>query len=209
MAEVDDYVCLVESKRAALREIVRELQMFRDGRPRRHRSCLLIAPPGSGKTYLVSRLARSLHLRFLHFNITQMLSKHDILDCFDTIITTQFQSRAEGLLVFVDEVNAPLAGQEVYDAFLAPLESGVYVRAGKTFPIAPCAWVFAATKPPKAGTSSKVSDFVSRLTLEPVTLEVTGKEDDARLEKVYLGVALLRSEFPDVRRITEKVLYAF
>src|SRR5687768_3273937 len=83
--------------------------------------CMFIASPGSGKTYLVRCLAKTLKLRYLGFNITQMISKADLLDCFDTIVTNQAQNREVPLLVFIDEINAKLDNQHVYDTFLAPL----------------------------------------------------------------------------------------
>ncbi len=170
MLEVDNYVCLVPAKREVLRAIIAEFNAFKSAGTGGHRGCLLIASPGSGKTHLASRLAEHLGLGLLEFNITQMLSKADLLDCFDTIVTTQFQNRDKRFLVFVDEINAKLDNQEVYSTFLAPLEKGVYRRAGKTFQIAPCAWLFASTKDPEEPASSedgtnKASDFVSRLTL--------------------------------------------
>ena len=219
MTEVDGYVCCVKSNRKKLRAVVNELATFRasDKHPK---SCLFIASPGFGKSFLAECLARTLNLRYLGFNITQMTSKIDLLDCFDTIVTTQAQDRERPLLVFIDEINARLDGQHVYDAFLAPLEQGVYVRAGKTFHIEPCVWVFVGTERPSLdGTSNsdksqKASDFESRLTLGPLDLRTRIKpgslrENEARVEKVYLGVSLLRSVFPDVGFISEKVLNAF
>jgi hypothetical protein len=218
MTEVHGYVCCVTEKRKILQRVVNELGSF-DAKGRRdHKSCMFIASPGSGKTYLVRQLAQSLGLRYLGFNVTQMLSKTDLFDCFDTIVTSQAQNKEEPLLVFIDEINAKLDGQHVYDAFLAPLEEGVYVRAGKTFHIDPCVWVFAGTERPSAtdllhgDKSDKASDFESRLTLEPLDLRIRDKskeESEARIEKVYLGVSLLRSAFPDVRKVSKKVLQAF
>jgi hypothetical protein len=218
MTEIDGYVCCMKSKRTILQKIVSELKV--DAKAKDSKSCLLVASPGSGKTFLVRRLADTLNLRFLGFNITQLISRNDLLDCFDTIVTNQAQNRDEPLLVFLDEINAKLDGQHVYDAFLAPLEDGVYVRAGKTFHIDPCVWVFAGTEHPSARAdyredkSEKASDFVSRLTLGPLDLKIDDKlkedeENEAKLEKVYLGVSLLRSLFPDVRRVSTKVLRAF
>jgi hypothetical protein len=220
MTEVNGYVCCVRSRREKLQRLVRELSSFSARRRRDHKSCLLIASPGSGKTFLVRRLAESLNLRFLGFNVTQMISKSDLLDCFDTIVTSQAQNPAEPLLVFIDEVNSWLDRQYVYDAFLAPLEEGVYVRAGKTFHIDPCVWVFAGTEPPvsrrrgRRNKADKASDFVSRLSIEPLDLKLNFRvrpqeEAEARVERVYLGVSMLRSEFPDVRKVSEKVLKAF
>jgi hypothetical protein len=215
--EVDGYVCCLAAKRRVIRRLIRELRSFSDGSRREQKSCMLIARPGSGKTYLVRRIAKALGFRFLPFNITSMQARTDILDCFDTIVTTQAQSPDEPVLVFVDEINANLAGEPVYDAFLAPLEEGVYVRAGKAFHIEPCCWVFAGTQRPMVepenirDKSKKASDFESRLTLPPLPLDDdTGRDDNqARLENVYLGVSLLRSVFPDVRRVSTKVLRAF
>jgi hypothetical protein len=218
MTEVNGYVCRVQAKRDILQKVVNEIKSFEPKERRGHKSFMFIASPGSGKTFLVRCLAESLNFRFLGFNITQMLSKNDLLDCFDTIVTSQTQSRDERLLVFFDEINAKLDGQYVYDIFLAPLEELVYVRAGKTFHIDPCVWVFAGTERPHktSGTdkSDKASDFESRLTLDPLDLKIDLKKDEstaleARVEKVYMGVSLLRSVFPDVRRISKKVLQAF
>jgi ATPase family associated with various cellular activities (AAA) len=216
MLEVDGYVCCTKQKRRTLQGIVSEIGSFASHHKRDHKSCMLIASPGSGKTYLVRCIAKSLKLTFLGFNITQMISKGDLLDCFDTIVTNQAQNRDQPLLVFVDEINARLDGQHVYDAFLAPLEEHVYVRAGKTFHIDPCIWVFAGTEFPvdrqemSRDRSDKASDFVSRLSARPFDLIHSGESDgEERLEKVYLGVSLLRSTFPDVRKVSEKVLRAF
>lgn len=216
MTEVNGYVCCMTEKRKLLQKVINELGASGGKGRRDHKSCMFIASPGSGKTHLVRRLADTLRLRYLGFNITQMLSKTDLFDCFDTVVTSQAQNREEPLLVFIDEINAKLDGQHVYDAFLAPLEEGVYVRAGKTFHIDPCVWVFAGTQHPRielhGDKSDKASDFESRLTLSPLDLRIkdpSREESEARTEKVYLGVCLLRSAFPDVRKVSQKVLQAF
>ena len=214
MTEVDGYVCCSTNKRQVVRNLLQELKAF-DTRGRNdHISCMLIAQPGSGKTHLVRRMAEAVGLRFLGFNITQMIPKTDLLDCFDTIVTNQAQSREKPLLVFVDEINALLGGQHVYDTFLAPLEEHVYVRAGKTFHIDPCVWVFAGTERPSStgrkgrDRSEKAADFENRLTLEPQDLKA-GDPGEEQVEHVYLGAALLRNAFPDVRQVSEKVLKVF
>ena len=51
---------------------------------------------------------------------------------------------------------------------------------------------------------------MTRLTLPPLTLEL--KKDDfdlARLEQVYVGVLMLTRFFPDVLKVSEKVLRLF
>lgn len=215
MIEVEGYVCCEKDKRKELRKLINEIDSFRKGERKHHVGCLLVAAPGSGKTFLVRQLARSLNLRFLPFNITQMFSSTDLLDCFDAIVTTQAQNREQPVLVFIDEINAWLDNENVYDAFLSPLEDGVYIRGGKVFHIAPCIWLFSGTEDPTTedvnfhDKSDKKSDFMSRLSLGIMNLKKSGDPSRSEVENVYLGANLIRNEFPDVRYIQKKVLKAF
>lgn len=215
MIEVDGYVCFVEEKRSEIRKIIKGIGNFLKGEKKHPIGCLLAANPGSGKTTLVKRLAQSMNLRFLPFNITQMSSRADLQDCFDTIVTTQAQNRYQPILVFIDEINAKLDNSHVYDAFLAPLEEGVYVKGGKAFHIDPCIWIFAGTEDPSheendpQRKSEKKSDFVSRLELGVIDLRKQADVFRRQLEYVYMGVSLLINEYPDVRYISEKVLKVF
>jgi hypothetical protein len=219
MTEVEGFVTCVKTKRFVLQTLVEELQQYKKAKKRQHKSFMLIASPGSGKSFLVKCLAKANGFRYLPFNITQMLSKTDILDCFDTIVTTQTQNREEPILVFIDEINATLETQFVYDTFLAPLEEGIYVRSGKTFHIDPCVWIFAGTRKPvetkktQLDNSIKASDFESRLSLPPLEFDILEDKNkylhEFQVEKVYLGVSLLRTFFPDVRNVSEKVLQLF
>lgn len=75
-----------------------------------------------------------------------------------------------------------------------------------------CAWLFAGTENPAEhpDKSVKGSDFVSRLSLPPIDVQLeAGEEADLNTEHVYLGVALLKQAFSDVREVSNKVLQAF
>ncbi len=218
MTEVGGYIACVPSIRKALMSLMEQCNHFKRERAR-HMAVMLLDVPGSGKSYLASCLARQMKMRFLPFNITQMLSRKDLMKAFDKIVTSQAQNPQESLLVFVDEINATLDGQHVYDAFLAPLEEGVYARDGNSFHIAPCFWLFAGTRNPQSeesggsGTlSNKGSDFVSRLTLPPFTLSINERDprevDARRLEKIYIGAMSIQNNFPDVSRATKRVIDA-
>ena len=213
MMDLDGCVCVVPSKRRVLHDLVKLLDAFERGRPRRHVSCMLVAPPGAGKNFIVKLLTKSFGFGYLPFNITQLHSRREIFDCFDTITAAQAERRGEPMLVFVDEINAKLDNQEVFGSFLGPLEEGAYVRSGKTFHIDPCVWMFAGTRSPEENSEEdgqKASDFLSRLTVPP--LKFCMREDEltfARIEKVYIGVALICRVFPDVRLVSEKVLRLF
>jgi hypothetical protein len=228
MVEIDGFVCCGKKTRNSLQRLVQGVQTFARA-PHHHASCMLVSSPGSGKTFLAKQLAQVADFRFLPFNITQMRSTADILECFDTIVATQAESPQKKLLVFIDEINANLHGGHVYSAFLTPLEDGTYVRNGRVFTIKPCMWIFAGTHNPRYAEeesghekekAEKGSDFASRLTLDVVDLDWINSgrggsaEDPATrglraLENVDLGVSQLRSEFPDVRKVSELVLRAF
>ncbi len=213
MIDVNGYVTCVDSKRKILQELLSQGQLFRHRTKRQHTSFMLLDLPGSGKSFLVSRLAKALGMRYLPFNVTQMVSRSDLLHCFDTIVTIQAQDPEQPILVFFDEINARLDGYHVYDFFLAPMEDGIYVRSGNSFYIGPCYWIFAGTRLPSGDQEEKGTDFESRLTLPPFDLKPKLSEQReaelARLEKVYLGVASLRAAFPDVRLVSDYVLEVF
>lgn len=216
MTTLDKYVCLVPARKHAVQRVLRHIRDF-SRRPRHERkpiSLLFRSAPGSGKTFLAQCLAEAMKMTFLEFDISQMVSRTDILDCFDTIVTRQATAgrNAKDIMVFVDEINARVEGQPVYSAFLGPLESGRFVRNGKNYSIKPCVWVFAGTKSADDSTphdaADKGSDFESRLTLEPIDLDV-GNDSMQRAENVYLGVSLIKATFPDVRQVSEPVLEVF
>ncbi|MFV9645450.1 MAG: AAA family ATPase [Desulfobacterales bacterium] len=217
-SEVDNYICLDLRKRNILQKLLIELKQFKIGRRDKSSSCMIFAPPGSGKTRLAKSLAIAEGYNFLEFNITQMYKREQLVDIFDRISTEQGKSPKNPLLVFIDEINGLINQDRVYSAFLSPLEDGIYVRAEKIFHIAPCFWLFAGTNAPESSSKSsrsleedeaqKWNDFKSRLTFPKIDLS-EAESDTKRLETVYIGTTILVNTFPDVRWITKKVLLLF
>ena len=189
--ELTDYVCLAPAKRQLLASLISTIKAFDPRHAVRSAAALLLAKPGSGKTQLAKSLGKSLELRVLSYNVTAMTRREDLLLCFDQIATTQFAYRNEKLLIFVDEINASIENHHVYDAFLAPLEDGYYVRAGNKFHIRPCIWLFVGTKDLiDIKNTSKGSDFVSRMSLDPLDLGAVPEQQmtSLRIENVYVGL---------------------
>ena len=168
MVDVDGYVCCNERKLKNIRRLVRAVDLY----AKRHgtyldaihhsalpqESCILHANPGAGKTSLVRHLAGNYGLRFIAHNIGQMTKRTDVLDCFDSIVTSYLQNPSEPLLLFIDEINSELENENVYGSFLSPLEDGVYVRGGKAFKLPPSFWVFAGTMSEKELRKRSVKD---------------------------------------------------
>ncbi|MGP0018507.1 MAG: AAA family ATPase [Candidatus Sulfotelmatobacter sp.] len=228
MTDVQGYVTCIPSKRRHLLTLLREGRSLKHSLPgdRRHKSFFLVDSPGSGKSFMVDCLASTLGMPCLKFNVTTLSRRDDLTDCFQKLSAAQSQSSELTPIVFFDEMNAKTDGQNVYDAFLEPLEDGSYVHNGKTFHLRPCLWIFAGTEAPTAGKSkehpsNKAPDFESRLSRAVMYLGYRKSEDpDAtadehlldqlrRVEQVYIGVATIRAIFPDVTKISKKVLTAF
>jgi len=175
MTDVDGYIALTASKREAIRAIKRELRMFVQGQNANHVSMLLESEPGSGKTFLLDKLADELGLDLMPYNITRMTSMTNILDCFDEIVSRQSSAASSRpILAFFDEINALLDNSHIYGTFLDPIDRGTYTRSGRAFYIRPCAWVFAGTGMGNSAPETKGSDFRSRLTVPPLQFNSRG-----------------------------------
>lgn len=164
--DLPGYITCVEGKRESIKRIWEKMINFRMN-PEVNKSCgiLLEADPGVGKTFLARRLAEELGFKSIQHDITQMVNREELLDLFDMVATEQAEKNYNGLVVFIDEINATLQGSNVYGAFLSPLEAGYYMRRGVKFNLKPCIWIFAGTRVEKENKEEKLEDFMSRLSL--------------------------------------------
>lgn len=202
---VPGFVACVEEKRQLLAEWVAKLRGFASGRPARPLAGLLFAPPASGKSSLVRSLADHTHLTRREYNVTQATTRERMLSWFHEITSHQTENPRKRLLVFVDEVNAPLAGVPVYDMFLSILEEGKYVSGGCVFKVQPCAWIFASTADrDEIQGQPKGEDFLSRMRMPDLDLNKTNDT-----ENVYLAVSMIRDKYPAIRYVTLSIIDAF
>jgi hypothetical protein len=209
MTVAEGYITAVPAKRKELVELLSEAKSLVQAAPedRQHKSFMIIDSPGSGKSFMMECLARTLKVRCLKFNVSQMMSRSDLTACFQSISAAQSEHSSKPLIVFIDEINALIGTENVYGAFLEPLEDGSYIHNGQTFHLAPCLWVFAGTKDP-AG--DKASDILSRLTRPIIHFnQLALSQKEKQIERIYLGVALIRMFYPEVKKLSEKVLHAF
>jgi hypothetical protein len=223
MTDIRGYVTCIPDKRRNV------LTLLRAGRSLKHtsladrkaKSFFIVDEPGSGKSFMVERLAATLEMPYLKFNIASLSATDELPGCFHRIWQLQSEHHGAIPIVFFDEMNA----QPVYGAFLEPLEDGTFNHDGKTVHLNPCLWIFAGTKrpvdPKKPSASDKALDFESRLSHEVLYLnglkksdekqtnDEESQEDPEQLEQIYIGVATIRAVFPDVTKISKKVLRAF
>ncbi|HSE18458.1 MAG TPA: hypothetical protein VLB46_15500 [Pyrinomonadaceae bacterium] len=230
MTDIRDYVTCLPSKRRLILTLLRECRSLQkqELEDRRHRSFFVVDVPGSGKSFLMSCLEKSLNMTCLKFSITSLSKRDDLIGCFQTISAAQSERPGVPLMVFFDEMNGKIERRHIYDVFLEPLEDGTYVHNGRTFRLSPCLWIFAGTEAPQVNrnASDKAQDFDSRLTqpvmflsgshdsqrkdsTSPQTTEQQKAESLGKLEQIYIGVSAIRQLYPDVTRISKKVLEAF
>jgi cytidylate kinase len=221
--DLPGYIACIEQKRDAIGRIWQAIKSFKiQGGAERPLSILLEADPGVGKTFLAESLAKTAGCRLIHYDITQMIHREELLDLFDSVATAQAEVDPDiPVMVFVDEINASLDGTPVYGGFLSPLEGGFYMRRGTKFKLKPCIWMFAGTHVSKRASDrdtaepEKQPDFTSRIDVNEKIgyadlKEAFGvSEAEARLEQVYLGTEMIRQRFGDVTAVSGDVLNAF
>ncbi|MBK9221929.1 MAG: AAA family ATPase [Saprospiraceae bacterium] len=200
---LDAYICLSPIKKQKIRELLRSLMKEEPTKLLRSEVCFIKAAPGSGKSHLVKSLARVLGLEFLQFNLSQIHSNDQLLNCFDKINTDQAKSNDnKPLLVFFDEINSKVEGELPYSHFLAPLEDGYYMRNNHKFQLKPCIWVFVGTDF-ETGNKDKASDFKSRFTLPIIDL-IAEKNELSTIRKEIINLVKLRAKIENKPIITKK-----
>lgn len=97
--DLPGYITCVEGKREAIKRIWDKMIDFKINAVEASRSCsiLLEADPGTGKTFLASKLAEELGFTSIQHDITQMVNREELLDLFDIIATAQADKKIKGL----------------------------------------------------------------------------------------------------------------
>jgi hypothetical protein len=141
----------------SIRRLIREYA----GRPHPDKplSIAVFGPPGAGKSFGVTQVARTLlpdRIRVLTFNCSQFSGSHDL-------VAALHQVRDAGLegslpLVFWDEFDAGLDGRPLgwLRHFLAPMQDGAFQDGQLVHPIGPAVFVFAG------GTSEQLARFAGQ-----------------------------------------------
>jgi hypothetical protein len=88
----------------------------------------LCGDPGSGKSTLAKKIAKKLRCEVVEGNAAQWSSADDLFALCERV--RSLHVRGKDCLVFIDEVDSLVAGEELYGKLLAPLWDGAYFLGG-------------------------------------------------------------------------------
>jgi hypothetical protein len=143
----------IESFRSIKNLVKDYLQDFSDNKPL---SIAVFGPPGSGKSFAVKSVAKSVmgkKAEILEYNISQFESPLDIIRAFHEVRDHSLKGSIP--LVFFDEFDSSYKKEPLgwLKYFLAPMQDGEFKEGEKTHPIGRAIFVFAG------GTSSSIKGF--------------------------------------------------
>jgi hypothetical protein len=191
----------------SLRSIKSLVAEYMTQRPSKPTSIAVFGPPGSGKSFAVKQVARSLEtnkikVQMLTFNVSQFAGPEDLHGAFHQVRDVSLSGKIP--VVFWDEFDTPYHGPLGWlRYFLAPMQDGEFQEQQITHPIGTSIFVFAGGTAPElsefghgmseeAQKEAKLPDFLSRL---KGFLDVLGpnprKKDDSHY--VIRRAILLRS----------------
>ncbi len=152
-------------------------EYIKKGRQKRPLSIAVFGAPGSGKSFGITQVAKSLspqEIKVLEFNLSQFGSPEELTAAFHMVRDVALGGHIP--LVFWDEFDTNLNGQHLgwLPYFLSPMQDGKFRQGQLTHPIGGAIFVFAGGTcermacfgeglSPEIHRASKVPDFVSRL----------------------------------------------
>ncbi len=145
-------------------------------KPKRPLSVAAFGPPGAGKSFGITELARSLRpggIEVREFNMSQLRSIDELLSAFHQVRDVGLSGKIP--LIFWDEFDSAFDGPFGWlKYFLAPMQDGKFLHGNLPHPVGRAIFVFAGgTSPtlqefgrgldPEIARAAKLPDFVSRL----------------------------------------------
>ena len=200
----------------ALHSIQRLIQEYCQTAQKRPLSIAVFGPPGSGKSFGVEQLAKSIlnEIAVLNFNLSQFGGPDDLLDALHQVRDAGLSGKIP--LVFWDEFDTTLNGQPLgwLRYFLAPMQDGAFQQGQIIHPIGRCIFVFAGGTSHSMGAFGaemsaeqkrlvKLPDFISRLKgflniLGPNPIEANGSDPYYILRRAITLRSLIERNVPGI-----------
>jgi len=149
-AEIESY--------SAIRELI--IEFLANPKPERPLCFAVFGPPGSGKSFGVKQVLKSINndnLQSITFNISQYADYSDLVSAFHAIRDISLQGKAP--FVFFDEFDSPCGDHALgwLQYFLAPMQDAEFKDRDAVHPVGKAVFVFAG------GTRSSFDKFVRNM----------------------------------------------
>jgi len=210
---LEGYSTLDWQMRQTIRRLGTSIRAYWNAPQRKRPLCIfLLAGPGSGKSYLVERLSKSLknpNTAFEEYNLTAMHSPQDLEGVLQKIRDLKVSD--ENPVLFLDEIDSKPSN---YAMLLPLMWDGALQISDRLVQIGKCVIVLAASSgdlesvvaevqdPEKLDIHQygKIPDFISRIgggVHQIPDLELQSAGRDRRADKVCMAISLLQKRFGD------------
>jgi hypothetical protein len=207
VAKFGDFISLERDEIEGMRQIRALISEYKKAQNQeRPLSIAVFGAPGSGKSFAISSVTKSLSPSgtedIKQFNLSQFASPTELLGAFHQIRDAALKGKIP--LVFWDEFDSQLDGHELgwIRYFLAPMQDGTFQHGELTHPIGKSIFVFAGgtsstlkgfEKVAKDNVQAKGPDFLSRLKGYADIAGLDHKDDRLNPNVVIRRALLLRS----------------
>ncbi|UCH96272.1 MAG: AAA family ATPase [Candidatus Aminicenantes bacterium] len=203
---LDDFTILDPDRKENILNLTSTIQGFMDTEDKEKQRpliSLVLADPGSGKSYLAKCLAKKFELELFECNISQLTSLDGLTNFFDQVDIAQREGRK--IFMFLDEVDTLINGESIFGFLLELMWCGRYYRNGLKNALKPFPGFFAMSRDPDEQQFKidhpKFRDLKSRIF--GIYCHLANISD---VEAIYLFARLLNRYFGEIAQVELGVL---
>jgi hypothetical protein len=146
---VGNYVTRLEGFERSIIDLRDVIQTYSNReKPARPLNVLLAAPPGSGKSFLIKQLLKSLEIdaekkSFEEIYIASLEATSELYGIFQRVQSLNLEGKLP--FVFFDEIDTPISGETTFAKFLAPMWDGNFYIGKEKFYLGKSLFFFAGS----------------------------------------------------------------
>jgi hypothetical protein len=146
---VGEFLSLNDGLCSEVRELQSVIVDYLKRETSRPLNILLLSPPGSGKSFLVKQLAKSIDIKGIpdvvseEYHVSAMRSLDDLYLVLRRIQSANLSNKVP--IIFLDEVDAQVGKEYIFSYMLSPMADGRYFQDGQFHSLGKAVFIFAAS----------------------------------------------------------------